>query len=449
MSKIVHENNTSIAVVPDCGVFSFYTESSSPNVTTINNSNLGWECEAELVNGVKIVPYGANNNLPELIRNVMEENNLAPGILEREIGLLWGQGPYLYTEEFENNQIVRKWGENTEIQTWLDSWDYHKYLNDVAVEFKHLKGHFTKFFKTRGHRIGRSQKIAKLECVPSIDARLGWVESRNIEDVKWIHTGNYEDNCSKGIKSYPVIDRFNPFRHHVFMSYTSAGSFSRVFYPVPGFYGALNWIRRSSDIPRIIKYLTDNSLNVAYHVKSPQGYWEKKKEEIEEKCSRDGKTYKDSMLEEKKTEILKKFTEVVTGMKNTGKMFHTISFHDDEGNLCEWQVEPIDQKIKDFVDAQIKISEKADSATTSGIGLHPSLSNIMVDGKLSSGSEMLYALKLYLASDTALPEMYITAEINKAIKLNFPGTKYKIGFYHQVVSQESEVTPNKRTKEAI
>ena len=28
----------------------------------------------------------------------MEENNLAPGILEREKGLLFGQGPELYQE---------------------------------------------------------------------------------------------------------------------------------------------------------------------------------------------------------------------------------------------------------------------------------------------------------------------------------------------------------------
>ncbi len=91
---------------------------------------------------------------------------------------------------------------------------------------------------------------------------------------------------------------------------------------------------------------------------------------------------------------------------------------DEPGQQWSWKITPIDQKIKDFIDAQIRVSEKADSATTSGIGLHPALSNIMVDGKLSSGSEMLYALKLYLASDVTISEEVVLEGINRAIQIN-------------------------------
>ena len=155
------------------------------------------------------------------------------------------------------------------------------------------------------------------------------------------------------------------------------------------------------------------------------------------------------MLEELKNTIMSKLAETLSGKKNAGKFFHTITLEDDNGKPWEWNIEPIDQKITDFIEAQIKVSEKADSATTSGIGLHPALSNIMVAGKLSSGSEMLYALKLYLGSDTAIPEAIILQSLNRAIAINFPDKDLQLGFYHQVIMKEDEVSPSNRLKNNI
>ena len=193
---------------------------------------------------------------------------------------------------------------------------------------------------------------------------------------------------------------------------------------------------RSSDVPQVLKYITENSINVAFHIESPAEYWDIQKDKIEQRCTRIGIEYNDEMLEEHKDEVLRSLANALSGKKNVGKFFHTISLKDDE-------------KIKDFIEAQIRVSEKADSATTSGIGLHPALSNIMVDGKLSSGSEMLYALKLYLASDTTIPEEIILQALNETIRLNFPGTPWRGGFYHKIVLREEDVAPKDRVKQNV
>ena len=73
----------------------------------------------------------------------------------------------------------------------------------------------------------------------------------------------------------------------------------------------------------------------------------------------------------------------------------------------------------------------------------------MVDGKLSSGSEMLYALKLYLASDTTIPEEIILQALNETIRLNFPGTPWRVGFYHKIVLREEDVAPKDRVKQNV
>jgi hypothetical protein len=106
----------------------------------------------------------------------------------------------------------------------------------------------------------------------------------------------------------------------------------------------------------------------------------------------------------------------------------------------------IDQKIKDFVDSQLKIGDASVSAITSGMGLHPSLSNIMVNGKLASGSELLYAFKLYLHTDLEIPTSIILEPINQAIAFNFPHKNIKLGFYHQSIQSEEALSSSQRLK---
>ena len=443
--EINRVGNTRFVNIPGVGVGMY-----SGMVGTFSAGNLSktWEVEPEIVSGKEVVPYGVDNNLPSFVRDMLDENNLAPGILEREKGLLYGQGPELYKKVYENGEVIREWGSDAKIWEWLESWDYLRYIEMAITEYKYLHGYFVKHFPTRGKRIGKEAKIARLEVIPGVNARLGWVDSRKLEDVREIYVGDFENNCISGIATYPVYDKNDPFRT-VSISYHNSYSYARSLYSIPSFWGSRNWIMRSSDVPQVLKYITENSINVAFHIESPAEYWDIQKDKIEQRCTRIGIEYNDEMLEEHKDEVLRSLANALSGKKNVGKFFHTISLKDDEGKIGEWKITPIDQKIKDFIEAQIRVSEKADSATTSGIGLHPALSNIMVDGKLSSGSEMLYALKLYLASDTTIPEEIILQALNETIRLNFPGTPWRVGFYHKIVLREEDVAPKDRVKQNV
>jgi hypothetical protein len=201
---------------------------------------------------------------------------------------------------------------------------------------------------------------------------------------------------------------------------------------------------RSSDIPDVLAYLSENGITSSFHIHSPAGYWEAKMERIRKTYPDKPDAWLEKKLDETKDLLFESMAKTLTGKKNAGKYIETVDFYDDDRNLCAWKVDTIDQKVKDFIESQLKISEKADSATTSGMGLHPSLSNIIVNGQLSSGSQMLYALKLYMASDTTIPEEVIFEPINQAIAANFPGTKVRMGFFHPVVMKEEDVAPKNR-----
>ena len=66
-----------------------------------------WEYMPQSVCGQKIIPYGSDNMLPSRLRDVLDANNLGPGILERQMGLLFGQGVYLAQLAFDGGTLGR------------------------------------------------------------------------------------------------------------------------------------------------------------------------------------------------------------------------------------------------------------------------------------------------------------------------------------------------------
>lgn len=447
--EVVREGNSGFVKMADVA-YSFHI-ANAEGVTDFEFFNLNyqkrWESYPTAVGPYRVVPFGETNNLPVVLRDIIEENNLAEGIFKRQRGLLWGQGPFLYKTQFVSNKLEKTWVEDKEITDWLRSWDYETYLQHVMIDYFHSECVFTKIFRNRGVRIGQAPMIPRLEYVSVSRARLEWPDDRL--NPKRVIVGDFDDEMYTYLTAYPLYNEADPFAHPVAVKFDNMASFARRFYGVPAYYGALNWIKKASQIPKVLQALTDNSLNIKWHIVSPAAYWEHKKEMLMENCSLKGVQYTNQMLEDLKDDIFKKLGGVLAGETNVGKFFTSEKVMNEMGQMENWEIIPIDQKVKDFIDSQIAVANKADSATTSGLGLHPSLSNIMVDGKLASGSEQLYALKLYLATEIDIPEMIVTKAVNAAIEANWPGKGLKLGFYHDIVKTEDSVTSSERMKNAV
>ena len=108
------------------------------------------------------------------------------------------------------------------------------------------------------------------------------------------------------------------------MSYHNSYSFAHNFYSIPGFWGTRKWIARSSDVPDILKYLSENGLILTHHIHSPSGYWNEKREKLETKFPSKTETQIEALLEEVKTETFRKISSVLAGKKNVGKFIETV-----------------------------------------------------------------------------------------------------------------------------
>ncbi|HLS11788.1 MAG TPA: hypothetical protein VK050_06465 [Flavobacteriaceae bacterium] len=432
-SGIIQADNVSVT----------FSENKNPrDLQTLNVSPFNW-ADIQPAGDFTILPYGSANNLPVEVRDIIHANYIAPGILQKKTQLLWGQGPRLYKEIVKEGELIREWVSDRVIEDWLTDINAEDYLLKSSVDYQHLEGTCTKLKLNRGYRIKgfvteiehSSFKYTNLAKKKGDDKPSHMVVRKG---AKW--------------KAYPMFDHRNPFKHGTTMLYSNLPSFCSDYYTIPSLYGSLEWLKRSTAIPVILEALSRNSINIKYHIISPAYFWETKREELEDECIKKGKPYKESMLIEFRTEYLEKVANALSDAQNTGKFWHSVKTLEVQGqNILEhgWEIKPIKQDVREFVRSQIDISKRADEALAAGVGLHGALGNINVAGKADSGSEQLYALKNYLQTGIAIPEMIVTKAINLAIKANWPEKDLKLGFYHYKPQAEKNIHSGNRIKENI
>jgi hypothetical protein len=386
---------------PFSGVLPYFSEQGSSFPLRIGDFN--------------IIAFGSQNNLPSELRQVLDENNITPEILNKQTQLLWGQGPALYEIRYDNGKRIKYWVTDKNIESWLKSWAWEDYLLKATIEFRHINGHFTKYFRNRAPRVGGKGKIDRLEHVSSKNSRLEWPDKNN--NINHIIVGDFVLPWQKGLKKYPVFDVNAPFKNPVSLRYSNLYSFALDNdYSRSSFYGSLNWIKLGSSIPKLLMNFNVNAAAIKHHIKSPAIYWDEKKVQLMKNCELQGTEYKDEMLENLKDDIFKKFTEGLVGIEKAGKILTSETIYDEMGQeYVGWEVITIDQKVKNYITAQTDIAKRAAFETTAGTGLHPALSNISADGNLPSGSEQLYAFKLYLSTGVDIPESIVCKDINNAI----------------------------------
>lgn len=398
----------------------------------------------------RIFPYGINDNLPDIIKRIIQENSTAPGMLEKKVMMYWGKGPMLYQPAIEDNQPVKILVEDAEITAWLESFGHIEYLMKCAHDYEYMKGSFTKISRSKASRIGGASKIAKLEHIELLEARLAC--SIDSTDLKPTHIAITDHSLSTldsitNMKVYPLFDVNDPFKDPTSATYTRQYSFGDKNYTTPPIVGSLEWLKRSTAIPIILKALSKNSVTVKFHVESPQEFWDAEEKRLKDNCTAMGKDYEDQMLIDYRKSFMKDLLKVLADEENTGKLWHTRKILEVRGNnVLEhgWKIIPIDQKIKDFVAAQILISQRADRAVSAGIGLHGAIGNIAESGTSDSGSEQVYAYQNFVNSGTEVPELIICKTINDAIKINWPKTKTRIGFFQATTQKQSDISPKKR-----
>ena len=285
-------------------------------------------------------------------------------------------------------------------------------------------------------------------------SRLEWPDEDNT--IHNIIVGNFAQPWkgpglklfSQGLMSYPVFDPDNPFAYPVSMRYSNLYSFALDYeYSRSPLHGVLSWIKLATSIPKILTAFNANSMTIKYHIETPAIYWAEEKEKLQEKCLTEKIVFTEALWKKYQDDVMANFTKVLAGNDQVGKYVTSPTIWDEASSqYVGFKITPLDQKVQDYIAAQLAIAKEANFQVTAGFGLHPALSNLSKDGNLPSGSEQLYAFKLYKSTSVDIPEGIITKDINTAIRVNFPGTEFRLGFYHDNVMVEEATSPQNRIK---
>lgn len=398
------------------------------------------------VNGTPIIPFGADNDLPGRVSSLLEKFYAGEGIMGKKAGLQWGEGPRLYRDAVdENNIFYRDWTIDDEVTGALASTDYLTQMHRCLIDLCHLEGFWVKVTRTRGARIGAG-RIAKIEHIPASKVRFVW-EGENVAPTRAM-VADWPTADPRTSYIYPLFDARDPLKHPVSLAYHNIYSYNHDHYSVPRFIGAFDWLELAGTLAPLLATYNANASAISKHIESPQSYWDRAEENIKDDCQRRGVAYNEKMLEDFKDAAMEKFAASMSGRENAGKYLHTSQYFNELANNFEgWKITSIDNKVKEYIEAQVAICEKAEAAATSGFGLDPSLANLILKTKLGSGSEKLYALKVYNATETSVPDMVLCKPWQQFIDTNWPGRGLKIGLYRRVVEAERNVNPEDRVRE--
>lgn len=418
----------------------------SPSTYMLRGSTLSFGYRYINVNGTPIIPYGPGNDMPGKVRGLLENFYAGEGIMGKKAGLQWGEGPRLYRDAVDGQNIFyRAWTVDDEITADLKSTDYLTQMHRCLIDLVHLEGFWVKFTRTRGARIG-SGRIATVEHVPAGKVRFVYPGENKLPVQAMV--ADWPAASPDTSHVYPLFDPRDPLKYPVSLAYYNIYSYNHDHYSVPRFIGAFDWLELAGTLAPLLAAYNENAAAISKHIKSPQSYWDRAEERIKDVCRAKNIPYKAEMLEDFKDEAMEKFAASMSGKANAGKFLHTSDYWNPEANAFEgWEIVTIDNKVKDYIEAQVAICKKSEAAATSGFGLDPSLSNLILDTKLGSGSEKLYALKVYNATETAVPDMILCKPFQQFIDVNHPGTDIKIGLYRTVVEAEKNVNPENRVKE--
>lgn len=438
-----------------------------------------------------IWPFGADNLEPNTCKVLIRGNRLLPSLIEKQISILYGNGPQLYTSTVnEDGIIVRQYLKNEKIERWLDSWreaglpdTYETYLNKCIRSYYYSEGIFSKWHLSRGFgmKLPGFLPVVGLEHIDEVRCRMGTVKdiSRKSEvedrDLELVMVGPWEKSSDTDeYKVYPRINYKAPLSRNSVVSYAKNPNYGETVYATNVFFtGIKDWIKGCNATPEYINSYLENSLSARHHVIIPNAWLKLKEDELQQLCDVNarlkaegkpageyvsvtvgakkieiGETYSSSLLNELVQAELTNLTNFLAGRgKNQGKVYATRSLLNQNGDLETWKIEEISQKYKEYIEALITYDKRADMVLLSAKGIDSSISNISSDGVVSkSGSDTYYNYLVYLTQQ-ALPESIICTDINYALKLNFPEeyrSGIRIGFYRPTVQRQENVSPADR-----
>jgi hypothetical protein len=363
----------------------------------------------------KFASWGSENLMPDEMINLVANNTIALGLIDFRKDMIVGPGHYLYKSKFvSDNNVVREEKEimlNSQIQDYLDENDFREYMMRAAMDYSFFGNTFTEAVQTK------DKKKYLFASKDASDCRLSTMDKNGKIKKCYLYNdwANLKEADMADIEMYDkALEMQQPtkFIYHA-KSYFPGSKY----YGVANWIGARNWLTLTNKIPIFKISNMENGSNVRFHFQVPNDYFDKLYPTPK---------FSDDERRAKELEFKKKLEEFLSGEKNAGKMILSKFSRELDKVIPGLIIEPISYKLND--DAYLPDFEQSNQAFTSAIGIDPSIANIQMQGKLSSGSDKRNGFNIYTNTRLFSAREKILEPIYKIFKLNGFDKDVRIGF---------------------
>jgi hypothetical protein len=369
------------------------------------------------------IPWGKKDQLGEEIRAMVMSNHIAPSLLDFKTDAVVGQGIIAYKARFENGkEILEPIEMPAEIFDFLEASEMGQEassaLTELACDFAWFESFAVEFKANKtNNKVLRLNKLERTFCRLSAKDSTGKQTLFYGADAK-------ERKAQKIVIPPKNNDTITGDKFARFYAKPTPGY---LYYPPASWHGVFDWLEVSNRIPSFKKAGMDNAMGFKYMIKIPNDYFLR--------------LYKDEKRrEEEKKAFEQALDEFLTGVDKTQKSLITYFEYDAMGKeKVGVQIVPIEDKTN--YEAHLTDDERATSALVSAFRVSPTLANILIDNKLSSGSEILNAFNIHMTLNTHVPRQYLLQPLYEVKKLNGWDKSIRFGF-RNIQIQPLEKNPN-------
>lgn len=359
-----------------------------------------WQAKSDSFEHVR---WGPGDNMPNVMRKLIEKNNQVRPELTTLRDLIYGSGGCWKQVDPESGLItpfydkaLRQWEKDTKlakyeiasINQYIDNaniftryeWDIHKNIPKLSISDS---------FNTR---IGKPQTLKKGVVQYLTNPYFGEMQLFSNEETDHINAFDAEELSTDLVQILHSKEDIpgNPF------------------YSFPSWWGSVDWIELANLIPLFHKHGIQNGYNIKYLIKMPKDYFDADGKKMDEKESKE----KWGALEENLRNML-------SGKENVNKTMLIKYLRGQDGKMMDnIDVIPLKNEMSD--DAYSKILEMANLSIANSIGLLPTLAGVNPGKGNDSGSQIRVMADFQQAFRTVVPRTIITEAVNEAVWLLDP-----------------------------
>ncbi len=341
----------------------------------------------------------ASDKEPQLLLDLIRNNNLHMPLLNTNVDFLVGNGVGLFKETNVNGKVKLDVAHDPIIEAWLDRNNVDEQMDRLATDFKFTGNFFLEGILTGDRKVYSIKHQHASDCrAEIINPRTGKIEHYFIGDFV-SGTAKYlpKDPDKSTIRRVRAFNRVYPaskFIWHGKKYFTG-----QKYYGIPEWWGVKNWLLLANQIPIFHLSGLTKGYNIRWHIKVPLSYFEQ---------------FPENERDAREDELMQQLDALLSGAENHGKAF--ISRFSQDNRYPEWKIEPLTGELYD--EAYKDIFAQSNTALSSSDGVDPSLAGYDTTGKLSSGSEKKNSYNIHIALKTPRPRKLLLAWLKDVQRIN-------------------------------